>query len=84
MEARRRVSEKREASRFLAAFRAPGVAAATSWAILVLVACLGITAAAWTAGRSTLEARVRAQFEFASSEIISALNDRLSDYIQVL
>jgi PAS domain S-box-containing protein len=84
MEARRQVSEMWEASRFLAAFRAPGVAAATSWAILVLVACLGITAAAWTAARSSLEARVRVQFEFASSEIVAALNDRLSDYIQVL
>jgi PAS domain S-box-containing protein len=48
------------------------------------VACAGITAAAWTASRSTLEARARAQFDFASSEIVAALNDRLSDYVQVL
>jgi PAS domain S-box-containing protein len=68
--------------RFAARSRATVVAAA--WAGLALVIALAVTSATWTASRSVAEAGARAQFDFAATRVVAAVNDRLSDYVQVL
>jgi PAS domain S-box-containing protein len=72
------------ASRFIAAFRAAGVARAAAWAMLVLVICLGASLLAWSASSTEQAAKQRTQFDFAASKLISGINGRLSDYVQVL
>ncbi|MCZ7660706.1 MAG: CHASE domain-containing protein [Xanthobacteraceae bacterium] len=60
--------------------RAPGML----WAALTLLACLIATTAAWYATKSTVDARARAQFDFAAARLVDAVRERVSSYGQVL
>jgi PAS domain S-box-containing protein len=82
MEASSRPPAPAASGRFAARSRATVVAAA--WAGVALAIALAVTSAVWTASRSAAEAGGRVRFDFAASRVVAAVNDRLSDYIQVL